>query len=256
MVAPLPIIPLPTFTVEDPDLPGGSARFKPFTLGLESILLQAKGMNDKEINIKDAIEAVHQVIDACAVDPDFDSRKLPTWVVELVFTRLRQHSIGEIIPLNYICKTDVEVKEEGSEEATQKPCNTKMSFALDLRELSVERGEYTNKFVVHDDPEAPIAVSFKHMGLSVASTEHLSSAHLLASLVDTISHGDEVFKASDYTPEQLLAFTKSITSLKKEEIHKKYLGGIPTIRKKISMKCPNCGTEHTLELEGIKDFFG
>lgn len=258
MLPSLPIIPLPTFEVRHEDIPGGVFRLKPFTIGLESILLQAKGLDEDNINLQEVIKAVHQIIDDCAVEPPCKAEELPTWCVELIYLRMRQNSIGEVVPLHYRCRHELPAV-EGEEEAAPKLCGTLNSVELNLREVEVDRSNYNNKFVVHADGENSIAVQFKHMRMDAAAAidpNTTTDAAMLAQQIELITHGDEVFKASAYKPADLLAFVKGIPLAVKEQIIETCFATIPTVRHTLKFKCKGCGHDHEIMLEGLKDFFG
>ena len=69
-----------------------------------------------------------------------------------------------------------------------------------------------------------------------------------------IYQGDEVFKASDQTEEELIEFVENLTHSQFERILN-FFNTMPTISYDVKFKCVECQEPTELELEGLGDFF-
>ena len=92
----LPKIDYPIYTIEIPSTKQ-KARFRPFLVKEEKLLLMAK----ESENSADILTAVKQIVNNCAVDPNFDVDKLAIFDLELIFIKLRAFSIDNILKVAY-----------------------------------------------------------------------------------------------------------------------------------------------------------
>ncbi len=241
----LPIIPLVHFTIEHPGFNGGSITMKPFTVGQEAVLLQIKDSKD----VKQITKAVTQIAKECTVDADnHDFDKIPFYLIELMFLRLRQHSNGEIVDLNFRCKEPT--GEEG------KACENLMQVQIDLREVGLQTpGEYKEAFTLYDNGENSIGVEFKQPSIATVDEEG-DFVESLTPLVHKIWQGEEVWEGAKLQKKEVEAFLRGIPTKKKKEIVDCFLTNGPRVKHLIERKCEKCGKVHKIELEGLEDFFG
>ena len=86
----------PIYTIEIPSTKQ-KARFRPFLVKEEKLLLMAK----ESENSADILTAVKQIVNNCAIDPNFDVDKLAVFDLELIFIKLRAFSVDNIIKVAY-----------------------------------------------------------------------------------------------------------------------------------------------------------
>ena len=94
--------------------------------------------------------------------------------------------------------------------------------------------------------------------ISVLTTPNLKDSVLftaIASCIKTIWAGDDEYKTSDFSQEEVIEFVENL-SIKQEDKIADFFNKIPKLNKKISFKCDKCGQEYNFEVEGITDFFG
>lgn len=243
----LPVIPLAHFDIKDKRLPGGKLTMKPFTVGQEAILLQIKDSENKE----EILSSIKQIINECVVEPkDFNVYAIPFFLVELIFLKLRERSNGETIELTYRCNN---ITDDTVEPVVK--CGQKMEFSIDLREISITEPEgHTDTFTIAGD----IGIQFQYPSLEtidkITDPDDILEALVLST--KAIYQGDEVWLASDSTKEELTAFVSQIPTKVKQEIVENFFNKVPRVKKVVDLKCPKCGYEHKINLEGITDFFG
>lgn len=95
----LPKIDLPVYELKLPSS-GKTVTVRPFLVKEEKLLLMAVESKD-ENNI---IQTTKQIINNCILDNDVKIDKLPFFDVDYLFIALRAKSIGEVVPVNFICK--------------------------------------------------------------------------------------------------------------------------------------------------------
>jgi hypothetical protein len=238
----LPVIPKKFFDVKSKYLPKGKITMSPFTVGLENLLLQVKESEDD----KEKMSAVKQVVQECTQTPDLDVGALPLFVVEEVFLRLREHSIGELIEQQYQCS---------NEKPDETICNTVMPIQIDLREFKlVEQPEHTNVIVVAD----PIGVKFRYPSIDMfedEGTDTSDEVETIISCIESIFDADNVHKAEDQTRAELTNFWKSLTLRQKKEVFDKFFNTMPHMHYKKDHKCPGCGHVHTIEFNSLQEVF-
>ena len=124
----LPIIPKKTFEIKSKYLPKGKISLIPFTVGLEDILIQVKDAEDD----REKMQAIKQVVQACNQTPGLDVEALPLFMIEEIFLRLRQNSIGEIIEQQYRCANELVATDGGTTE-----CGSLIPIQIDTREFKI-----------------------------------------------------------------------------------------------------------------------
>lgn len=235
----LPSIPRASFTYQDPIALKKSIRLYPFTVGHESILLQAKESEDP----RDQMNAITQVIEECS-EGAIKVDETPVFVIEDIFLRLRERSIGETQDIQYRCNAS----------ADGQPCGHPIAYTLDFRNIKVKVDpEHTLTFQVTDD----IGVKMRYPMFKDYRDRlsELKDNEALALLIDSIFQGDEVWHASETPNGELIAFFESFPLSAKMAIADKYMSRMPKIHLKDKLVCPKCGHEHSIEFNSIADVF-
>lgn len=238
----LPIIPKKHFEFKSKHLPGGKVTLSPFTVGMENLLIQVR---DSEQEFE-KMQAIKQVVQYCIQNSNISAGLLPLFVVEEMFVHLRQNSMGETIEQEYQCNAE---KESGE------VCGTKMQIQLDLRDFKlVEPEGHTNVIMISD----PIGVKFRYPSIDLledfgASTEDESQT--IISCIDSIFDGDNVYKASESSREDLEAFWNQFTLVQKREVYDKFFNTMPHLQYRKQFTCKGCGHIHTLAFDSVQEVF-
>lgn len=236
----LPIIPRAEFLIKNQLLPGGQVTLRPMTVGSETTLLQIKDSKD----VDQIMTGVKQVLKDCIVD-GLPPGQYPISFIEFMFMKVVSKSSGEVRDLAFICKNNVDDKE----------CGHKNDVKLDLDQISIQPEEgFKNVFTIHGD----IGIKMRMLSLDDASKlkEEATMAETIAAHVDCIFEGDKVWSRADVSDEEILGFVKSMSLEMREEIVNDFFSKMPSLKHTIKFKCPSCGHDHSVELEGLKDFFG
>jgi hypothetical protein len=239
----LPIIPKKTFDVKSKFLPKGKITLTPFTVGLEDILIQVKDAEDD----REKMQAIKQVVQACNQTPGLDVETLPLFLVEEIFLRLRQNSIGELIDQTYLCQT---VNDED-----EKKCGQTIPIQIDLREFKiVEEEGHTNTIIIAD----PIGIKFRYPSIALfeaADTDTTNEIETIISCIDTIFDAENVYSSDDYTRDQLKEFWDQLTLMQKKDVYDKFFTGMPHLFYSQTVTCPKCGTIHEIEFNSVQEVF-
>lgn len=235
----LPVIPKKQFEVKSKHLPNGKISLIPFTVGLESLLIEVKESEDDA----EKMQIIKQIVQACIQTKNVDVEAIPIFLIEEIFLRLRQKSVGELIDQSYKCTNEF----EGAE------CNTVMPIQINLEDFKIIEPEgHTNVIVISD----PIGIKFKYPTMSMA--EELASGNdteTIISCIDSIFDNENVWPAADQTREELTDFWNQLTLPQKKDVFDKFFLTIPHMHYKKSLVCTKCKHDHTIEFKSVSEVF-
>lgn len=250
----LPVLPKKSFTFKSEHVPKGKIELLPFNVGQESILLQVKESTDR----KEILLALKQLISECIQTKGVDVTKLPLFVIEEIFLRLRENSIGEIIELKYKCpvvEQEAITDEYGKILKPAVKCNGSMPLSMDLREMKLLKPKgHTNTVIIAE----PIGMKFKYPSIDLyekAEDEIADEKDLIIECIDVIFDGDNVHNAADSTKEELLAFWNQFTIKQKNEVFQAFFSAMPHLHYEKELVCDKCGHKHTLEVNSLQEIF-
>lgn len=238
---PLPKIAVPKYSLTLPS-DGTKVKFRPFLVREEKVLHMAMEAGDSESQI----DAMINVLSECLEGKDEEYvKEMPVFDVEYCFLQIRSKSIGEIAKPSVVCKA----------------CEEKISIDVDLSKIRAKKNSsHTNKIELSDG----VGVIMKYpsiygIGNNVMdeSMEDPSSLalNILADCIDIIYDKDNTYSSSDYSRGELMDFVEGLTKENFDKISD-FFETMPKISKKVKYKCPKCGAEDHVEVEGIENFFG
>lgn len=238
----LPILPKSQHVYKSDAIPGGSITFTPFTVGQQSIMLAVKDSKDP----KEKLNAIKQIVNDCIVTKNIDISTLPVFVIELLFMKMRQHSIGEKLQFRYVCKATPLMADI--------TCDNTIEVEVDLRDVDTKKYPEHNLTVQLTDT---IGIKFKYPTMQTAEEigENTDEIELLVKCADMIWEGENVTHAKDCTEEQLRDFFKELDFSQQAKIYKTFVASMPHIYMEKTVKCDKCGTEHTIKFTELMDFF-
>lgn len=235
----LPQIPKKNFTIKSKYLPKGSINLTPFNVGQETVLLQVKDSTDK----KEKISGIKQIVEECILNKDINVTDLPLFLIEEIFLRLRQNSIGEIISLTYECTNEV----------NGETCKNVMPMDVDLRDFKIKEEEgHTNKVIISD----PIGIKFKYPSITTyEDSDSEEDIDTILECIDVIFDESNVYNSSEYDKTQLLEFWNQLTLLQKKDIYDKFFLSMPHMHYKNTLTCKKCGHIHPIEFNSALEVF-
>jgi hypothetical protein len=231
----LPKIQYPTFTVEIPSTKKKEV-FRPFLVKEEKILLMAK-TSDQD---SDVLLAVKQVVNNCAIDPNFDIEKLSLFDLEYCFIKIRASSVSNLISVSYRDFED----------------NKVYDFDIDLNDIKVNWPEKIDNTI---KITATSGLSMKYPTASLYEDKEFTGSgpeaffKLIARCVDVIYDGDEVFPANKFEYSEIEEFLENL-DVKTFDSIRNFMSNQPTVYYVITYK-NSLGNDRTIELKTLSDFF-
>lgn len=237
----LPQLEYPTFDITIPSTKK-KMKFRPFTVGEEKLLLL--GQQSKEP--KDMYDAIKQVVTSCSINP-INLDELAPFDFDYIFLKLRAQSVSNIVDVKYIDPEDEE----------------KYDVKIDLNDVEINYPEGTADPVVQLDDKTKVKLRYPTMKMmdeilnNLEKEEEVTPSMIVDQLVtkaiDMIVSGDDIYPASESTPEELLKFVNSIPREPYNKI-RKFFEMTPQLKHTVSYTT-KAGTVRSIELNGLTDFF-
>ena len=238
----LPKIDTPIYELDLP-LSGKHLRFRPFLVKEQRNLLMALEADDA-----DTIEQnIKQVLHNCTLTEDIDIDRLPVTDVEYYFLHLRARSVGEVAESNYRCNNEVDDKE----------CGNIMEVKINLLDIKVEKPDNVSDTIKLTNN---ITVKLKHPEFAVIketkNTKDVTefALKMIADSIEYIHDGDQFYYAKEADPSELLEFVDSLNQQQFSRIEE-FFNNLPKLQKKVEFKCGKCGFDHSIDIEGLNNFF-
>lgn len=239
---PLPKIDTPIYDLTLP-LSNKKIRFRPFIVKEQKNLFMALESNDDE-----AIqENIKQVLRNCTLTDGVDIDDLPVVDIEYYFINLRAKSVGEIVENKYRCENIVE----------EKKCNNIMDISLNLTDIKVE-GVVKGNDIIQLTDKISIKLKYPKFSIlkSIRNMDKMTeiAMRMVAESIEYIYDSEQFYYANEVSVEELIEFVESLNQKQFQQIEK-FFQEMPKLEKKIKMTCRKCGFKHSLDIEGLENFF-
>lgn len=225
----LPVLSTPKFDVKVISL-NKNVKFRPFLVKEEKILILAAESEEPV----EMLNAMQNIVTSCS-DGEVDGGSLPFFDLQNIFIKLRGESIGGETEFNLICGE----------------CSHRTPTTLDLKTIQLKIDEsHTNKIQITDD----IGIIMKYPDASLLVDKNIKTYDIVLKCIDKIYTKEEIFDASEESPEELARFVDSLTTEQFEKVAN-FFATMPKIEHIIEYKCPNCSAENVVIMDGIESFF-
>ena len=235
----LPTMDLPTYELE---IPSNKKKIKvrPFLVKEEKVLLMALETDD-ETNIK---EAVHNLLKNC-IQSRIKVENLSTFDLEFIFLNIRAISVGEVVEIMITCQDDNE---------------TQIKYNLNLTDVQVNFPEgHSNKIMLTDSTgvimKYPTFDEFVEGQFTNKEMDEDGAIKIIASSIDQIFQGEEVYDESTTTKKEFIQFVESLTKEQLEKVQV-FFETAPRLEHSFKVTNPNTGVESDYVLRGLQSFFG
>lgn len=239
----LPKIDAPVYEIDLP-LSKKHIRFRPFLVKEQRNLMMAMESDDKETIEKN----IRQVLHNCTLTPNVDIDSLPIIDVEFYFINLRARSVGEVIETKYRCENEV----------NDKPCGNLMDTSVNLLDIKVEFKEDAKDVIQLTDTIA-IKLKYPEFSMLERSTKFDSATdmafQMIVESIEYIFDGEQYYYSKETDPAELIEFVESLNQDQFKKIEN-FFNNLPIMNKVIKTTCSKCGYNHTIEVEGLDNFFG
>lgn len=232
----LPKLGITTFELKLPST-GKFIEYRPYTVKEEKGLLIANESKDP----KAMVSAARNLIKACV--PTLDVDTMTMFDFEYIFLQLRSKSVGETSDLKVKCKD----------------CGHQNDVTINVEDVKIKNEVKKNMRVQLSKEGVGIMLNYpafkmaeKLVGKGQSSSENI--VDMIVACTEAIYDKDSVYPASEQSNKELVEFVESIPSNKFKEIAALF-ESMPTVALDIDFKCKQCGTDNSLEVEGLSNFF-
>ena len=237
----LPTIETPVFSLTLPSTKE-EVKFRPFLVKEQKILMMAVESG----NAREIMTAIKKVCSHCSITK-LNFEELPSFDIEYFFLNLRAKSIGEEIELNLSHQNG-----SACEHVTKKKLNL-----LDVKIL--ETDGHKDSFLIDKDRNLGVKMNYPQIDSNLLDNLEKKSeieiaTEAVVNCVDYIYDKEQIFKAKDYTKEDLLSFFEELTQDQFQNVAT-FFDSMPKLKHTVKWKCPKCGEEDEIVLEGIGNFF-
>lgn len=238
----LPKIDTPVFDLYLP-LSKNKIKFRPFLVKEQRNLLMALESNDKETIEKN----IKQVLHNCTLTEKIDIDTLPIVDVEFYFLNLRARSVGEVVDNKYRCENLV----------NNEKCNNLMDVSFDILDIKVEINEsISNEIKINES--VILKLNYPKFSIIGKNSKLDSTSEMVFNMIiesiDYIYDGEQFFYAKETPKEELVDFIESLNMDQFNKIQE-FFENLPSLTKKLDVKCKKCGFEHVIFSEGLESFF-
>ncbi len=219
---------LPKYEVVIPST-GSKTTFRPFLMKEQRVLMMADSEKSSEMLL-----AIAAVVENC-VDNVNDAKKIPMHDLEYLFCQIRSKSVSEMVEPIFTCpETGENVK-----------------IGIDLTKIEISRNNPASEIKIND------AITFHMRSPMVRDYIEESNTDfdsILSHCVEKIVVEDEVYEGVSLSATEKETILENLT---KEQYYKiqDYLLEQPKITMDVPYRTSD-GTERSIKLEGMKDFFG
>ena len=231
----LPRVNNPTYTLELPST-GKEIKYRPFLVKEQKVLMMAQDTK----NESELANAMGQLVSACTFG-EIDADSSPMFDIEYIFLKIRTKSVGSNVKLNVTCPDDGE---------------TQVQVELDLDDVVVNMlDDHTNETQITDD----IKIIFRYpvlrdiTNLKENSNDVDRIFHVLGKCIDEIHFGDDIYRRSDMTENDIGDFIDQLSSLQFEKLSE-FFNGMPKLRHVIQVTNPKTKKKSEVVLEGLESF--
>lgn len=237
----LPIIETQTYELTLPSA-DVKVKYRPFLVKEEKILLQAMESEKQE----EIVQALKDIVSACTYGK-INADELPTFDLEYIFLQIRSKSVGEVAKLRVLCPDDKK---------------TYADVDVDLSKIEVQVDDsHTNNIVIDDEKKIGMIMKYPTLS-SVSSNTDLSKGltsktifDMLRKSIYEVYQGEQTFKASDYSEDELQQFIESLDSKTFKKVQSFY-ETMPKLMHEMEITNPSTKVKSKVTLQGLSDFFG
>jgi hypothetical protein len=236
----LPQVVLPTYDLEVPSS-GKKIKYRPFVVKEEKLLLLALETNDE----KQVEEAMKSLLKGCIQTKGVKLEDLAVFDLEYIFLNIRAVSVGEDVEMNITCRDDE---------------TTIVKYVLKLTNVKVTKPEgHSNKIDLTDKMgvimKYPAFDDFIRNSILGASITADGVIENIASCIDQIYDGEEVYDSSTTSKKEFVDFVEGFTNQQFEKVQQ-FFEDTPRLEHTFSLKNPNTGVVSEYTISGLTNFFG
>lgn len=223
---------LPVFNITIPSTKK-QAKFRQFTVKEEKMMLQAQETEDVSV----IANTVKEILGICLQGVEVESLSL--FDLEYAITKIRSKSTGEIIELNMKCDVDAS--------------HPRIPALINLENAEVTfPAGHEKKIELYDGT----GVIMRYPTIDdLANLEGKEQLDAIAMCIESVYTTEEVYYASEQTPQELREYLESLTEPQVKKIQEKFFDTMPVFKYELEYKCKECGHQHKKTIKGLSSFF-
>jgi len=230
----LPSLSAPEFITTVPST-GEEIKYRPFLVKEEKILLMALEGNDQN----EITNAIMKILSNCVLS-NVDIKKLATFDIEYLFLKLRGKSVGEVI--------EIKVGHTNPDNS----CKHRTELEINIDEIQVV-GDKPNDKIQLDES---IGVKLRFAGMNdISDVDTESSSDLfkmIAGCIEYVYDQENVY--GEFSQKEMETWLEQLSSEQFAKITA-FFNDSPKLQHVVKWKCPECGEEDEMTLEGLAAFF-
>lgn len=219
--------------------------FRPYTNAEQKILLIAKEEAKEDRNR--ILDSITQILSNCILD-NIDPYDLPIFDIEDIFVRIREKSVGEIIPI----RMSYEYTDESGAKKTDF-----VKFEININDIKLDGVFDPKDRNIIVDTENNVGIKLRYPTLrdvkEIGDSEN-SDEDMLIRCIEFIYDAEEIYNPSDYTKEELKEFVSDIEGIPMLKI-KKFFDTMPRLYYQTDVYKKHLDETETVKFRGLEAFF-
>jgi hypothetical protein len=191
---------------------------------------------------------IRDILTNCTLTENVDIDKLPIIDIEYYFVNLRSKSVGEVVEARYRCNNMVNDVE----------CNNVMETKINLQDIKVTQ-EKTISPEIQITPKLTVKLKYPEFGMVKDSLQYddinTITFNMIASSIEYIYDGEQFYYGHETSPQEMLEFVETLNAEQFKKIEE-FFENLPKLKENVNITCSKCGYNHTIEVEGLENFFG
>jgi hypothetical protein len=238
----IPKISVPIYTVKLPSS-GKQIRIRPFLVKEEKLLLIAAQTKD----INEIVSATKQVINNCLIDNNVSVDTLPFFDVDYLIVALRAKSIGETIPVKFLCNNVVDGEK----------CGHSFPVDIDISKASIVKDESIKPEIWLTED---MGVKMKYPKYSVMKTIMSNESdfdrmiRIIGASIDSIFDKTENYSTKEMSREEVHEFIEGLTKVQFAQLEN-FVKNFPEFECKVQHQCEKCSFNHNINYNNFDSFF-
>lgn len=218
--------------------------FRPYTNAEQKIMLLAK--EESKENPERVLESIIQILTNCIIS-NVDIYDLPMFDIEDIFVRIREKSVGEIIPVKYSYKY---VDEKGISKTDF------VTLEININDIKVT-GNFDKKdstIIVDEQNKVGIKLRYPTLRDIKELNGSTDDDDLLMQCIEIIFDADEVYDPKQSTKEELEEFIDDIETMPMLKI-KDFFEDMPSLFYTADIYKKHLDETETITIKGLSGFF-
>jgi DNA-directed RNA polymerase subunit M/transcription elongation factor TFIIS len=225
---------------------GKTIKYRPFLVKEQKLFLMASQSDD----VKEVVNTIKQVLSNCILSEEVNVNNLPVFDLEHLFLQIRARSVSEVVNLKYTCNNDI-VDEKGE----NKKCGGLVKVDLNLLEIKPTiDNTHSNKIQLTEK----LGIMMKYPTFDIVQKLNIKNEadllDLVVACIESIYDEEQIYYAKDVSKKELEEFVENLQQSDLEKIQH-FFQTMPKLSKKFDFKCPKCGYNEDVNIEGIQSFF-